>query len=239
MKRALIFTGLAIASLGSFWLIFDRSIAVALIIMGSIAWHEVGHMIAYKYLGINSEFYFLPFLGGFAKATVPHTELTDAKASWVAIMGPATTFLLAVLAYGGYYLTGETLYLVAANLNAGLGFFNLLPIGFKQGGLDGGIIAHRIFSSLKEVDEPKFMLVTLIVGLALATYMIIANKLTFVVLLMAYGMRSRSNSDDPAHAYLPTAMSNKTVTYLAGIYFFMMIASFVIQEITPLWNTLV
>lgn len=112
--------------------------ATSLLLFGSILLHELSHSIVARRLGLGVRSITLFIFGGVSSLAEEPAEPADEF--WIAIVGPATSFLLAGLfALAGFALWGTgadtaAFYLAAINLT--LGVFNLLP-GFP---LDGGRI---------------------------------------------------------------------------------------------------
>jgi len=111
-------------------------VATSLLLFGSILLHELSHSLVARHLGLGVRSITLFIFGGVSSLAEEPTKPVDELR--IAIVGPATSFLLAALfALTGLALWGTGLdtaafYLAAINLV--LGVFNLLP-GFP---LDGG-----------------------------------------------------------------------------------------------------
>lgn len=98
------------------------------------AWHECGHLLAARALGVRLRLLELDIPGArlFPAGPLP----SYAAQGWLAAAGPASSFLLAALIYplnGSFFSV-----LLAATLS--LGFFNLLPIE----GFDGGRVLDAL-----------------------------------------------------------------------------------------------
>lgn len=111
----------------------------ALILMGSIAFHEAGHLLAMRYFGMETKgMYFIPMLGA---AAVSEEEFPTHRAeAFIAAAGPIFGLALALATAGVYVATGWTIAAAAAGWMAMVNAFNLVPV--KP--LDGG----RILSAL-------------------------------------------------------------------------------------------
>ena len=100
------------------------------------AWHECGHLLAARALGVRLRLLELDIPGArlFPAGALP----SYAAQGCLAVAGPASSFLLAALVYplNGSFFSA----LFAATLS--LGFFNLLPVD----GFDGG---HMLEALLK------------------------------------------------------------------------------------------
>lgn len=117
------------------------SLALALTLFATVVLHELGHIAAYRYYGMQAKDIILTPLGGVARGLgmtqVPRQELVIAAA------GPAVNAVLALLAFGA--LQGIPWQLFQAPLaynftwwflemNLTLGLFNLLPALPMDGG---------------------------------------------------------------------------------------------------------
>ena len=119
------------------------AVGLAVILLASIVLHELGHSLTARCFGCETRDITLTVIGGCASL-----ERMPRKA-WqeflVSAAGPATSFVLGIVLYvAALFLTGNNLLGIllycGAQLNIGLGLFNLLP-GFP---MDGG----RIFRSV-------------------------------------------------------------------------------------------
>ena len=106
--------------------------------MLAATWHECGHLLAARLLGVRLRLLELDIPGArlFPAGPLP----SYAAEGWLAAAGPAASFLLALLIYplnGSFFAA-----LLAATLS--LGFFNLLPVS----GFDGGRVLCAILTPL-------------------------------------------------------------------------------------------
>ncbi|KAB2952331.1 hypothetical protein F9B85_09235 [Heliorestis acidaminivorans] len=109
----------------------------------SVAWHEMGHVLAAKKLGFEvKEVEFFPF-GGVARLSA-HINHRPRDEISVALTGPVFSFLLLLILEGTFYLGfswgGYFDYLRIVNFT--IGAFNLLPIL----PLDGGRVLRAILT---------------------------------------------------------------------------------------------
>jgi Zn-dependent protease len=101
--------------------------------------HELGHVLEAKRQGVPVSLpMFIPFFGAFV--TLNRAHLTPWKNGLISLAGPlvGSAGAAAVWAYGSAH--GSTQLVVLANLGFLLNAFNLLPIGF----LDGGHVLESI-----------------------------------------------------------------------------------------------
>jgi len=119
--------------------------AVAVLVVGALFLHEMGHLLAYRMIGQPwGRILFLPFLGAIAVPRIGF--VTQAQVVFSAIMGPAMSVLIPLLAavyaaFEGPYTEGVALVgIVAAALN----LFNLLPVE----PLDGGVVLRSVLARL-------------------------------------------------------------------------------------------
>ena len=144
------------------------SLALAAVLLVSIVLHELGHSLTARCFGCNTKDITLTVIGGCASL-----ERMPDKA-WqellVAAAGPATSFVIGAVMWFAAVALNEgfaaVLLWCGAQLNIGLGLFNLLP-GFP---MDGG----RIFRSLARFFTTR----------ARATYVAMAVGRVFAVLLV-------------------------------------------------------
>lgn len=168
--------GLAAGSTASYTWLFSWQFALAIMVMLFI--HESGHIWAMKRYGMRVKgIYFIPFFGG---AAVTESQFPSRKAeSVIAIMGPIWGFVLAVAASLVYFATKEAVWAAVAGWMALVNLINLLPIN----PLDGG----RILKSIAFSISSRLGLITLVVGLALATALLVVGHIWIFVILLPIG----------------------------------------------------
>ncbi len=125
------------ASIALYWALFGPIFAV--ILVGMILIHELGHYVWMKAYGLNPKpIIFVPGLGAFtAMEKMPADQATDA---WVALAGP---LLGGVAAAGFYYLgvvTHNLLFMATGSVGLFLNLIQLIPA--KP--LDGGFVVGAI-----------------------------------------------------------------------------------------------
>jgi len=101
--------------------------------------HECGHLVAARRVGLKvGAPVFIPFMGAFiALKDAPHNAWIEAQ---VAIGGPLLGAAGALACDGLFLLTGQPLFRALAYSGFLLNLFNLIPVGF----LDGGRIAKAL-----------------------------------------------------------------------------------------------
>jgi Zn-dependent protease len=101
--------------------------------------HELGHAAEARRQGLEVSWpMFIPFIGAYVK--IQHAGLSPWRNALISLAGPFTGSLAAAAVWGAAEARGSTVLLVLANIGFLLNAFNLLPIGF----LDGGHIAGAI-----------------------------------------------------------------------------------------------
>lgn len=101
--------------------------------------HELGHAAEARRQGLKVSLpMFIPFIGAYVK--IQHAGLTPWRNALISLAGPFTGGLAAAGVWAVGEARGSTLLIVLANIGFLLNAFNLLPIGF----LDGGHIAGSI-----------------------------------------------------------------------------------------------
>jgi len=118
----------------------------ALVVVGSISFHEYGHVRAMHACGMKTKgFYLIPFVGG---AAVPDEQFrSETDLAYVAIMGPIYGFALTAVAALVHLATGAPVFAAIAGWVALVNLFNLLPVN----PLDGGRILRTIAFSIDSV----------------------------------------------------------------------------------------
>jgi Zn-dependent protease len=103
--------------------------------------HELGHAVEARRQGLEvSAPMFIPFIGAYVK--IRHAGLTPWRNALISLAGPAAGGAAAGVVWAVGSARGSTMLVVLANIAFLLNAFNLLPIGF----LDGG----QIFRSMTE-----------------------------------------------------------------------------------------
>jgi Zn-dependent protease len=101
--------------------------------------HELGHAVEARRQGLHVSFpTFIPFFGAFV--TIRHAGLTPWRNALISLAGPLAGGLAAAAVWAVGSARGSHLLEVLANIGFLLNAFNLLPIGF----LDGGAVARAI-----------------------------------------------------------------------------------------------
>ena len=160
--------GTMILSIGAYAMLWGWKYAVGFVLL--IFVHELGHVIVARQAGLKvGAPMFIPFMGAFI-------ALKDApKNAWieacVGIGGPLLGTLAAALCEVWFRFTGNPLYRALAFSGFFLNLFNMMPVGF----LDGGRIATALSPWLW------------IAGLAVLVAMIVAqpNFLLILILIMS------------------------------------------------------
>jgi Zn-dependent protease len=150
----------------------------ALLILGSLAFHELGHIWAMHKCGMKTKgIYFIPLLGAAAvtEDAFPSREVE----SFVALAGPVWGLSLALATAGVYLVTQSPVYAAAAGWMAMINLFNLLPIN----PLDGGRVAKSVFFSIHQRAGKIFGLC----GLVACIYLAVKLKMGLFVLLLVVG----------------------------------------------------
>lgn len=154
-------TGMATGSFAAYAVLFSWEFA--LVLMGSLFVHEMGHIWAMRKSGMRTKgVYFIPLLGA---AAVGEGDFPTRKSEvFIALMGPLWGFGLAVLTFVGYLLTGHVLFAALAGWMAMVNMFNLLPIN----PLDGGRVMKSVAYSISNRAGLWFLLLGLAGAFALA-----------------------------------------------------------------------
>lgn len=150
----------------------------ALIISGSLFFHEYGHIFAMQRYGMKVKgMYFIPFLGG---AAVPASRMPSKQSDVViSLAGPVFGLVLAFATAIVYALTGWTILGVAVVFMAALNLFNLLPVFPLDGGRVLSCIAQSVDSRIGTVLMGGSVL------LAVAMFFLTRNILVLLVGIFA------------------------------------------------------
>lgn len=160
--------------------------------------HEMGHFVVIRAKGLPARLpIFVPFVGAFVLMGQGAASARDEAE--IALAGPLAGGLGSVVCMVAYHFTGAIVLLTIALFNLGINLFNLLPIGF----LDGGR-ASRVVS--------KWLLLP---GLVLAA---IAGACTFQLWLFVFaaigGILVLRRSSDAVIARTVTRRDRRYVTLL-------------------------
>jgi membrane-associated protease RseP (regulator of RpoE activity) len=114
----------------SFWFhswTFGVGLAVLILV------HELGHVIEARRQGLHVSWpMFIPFLGAYV--TIQRAGLTPLRSGLISLAGPFVGSLGAAAAWAVGSANGSAQLVVLANIGFLLNAFNLLPIGFLDGG---------------------------------------------------------------------------------------------------------
>lgn len=201
-----------VLTFASFYALFGMSAAAMLIVL--ILIHEIGHVIAMKWVGIAVKgIYFVPFFGGVAVGDDRYRS--EAERGLVAIMGPAfsllTTALFLALTLQGTDPVMRELALMSAAING----FNLLPLM----PLDGGHVAQALLSRFPPYATKVFNVAGLIAG-GLLALVIGSTVLLVVLLLVAPGLMSERAPRTRLPALTGQQWALLTIAYIATFAFY-------------------
>jgi Zn-dependent protease len=103
--------------------------------------HELGHSLEARRQGLQVSWpMFIPFVGAYVR--IRHAGLTPWRNALISLAGPFTGGIAAAAAWGVGSAKDSTMLVVLANIGFLLNAFNMLPIGF----LDGG----HVFGAIRE-----------------------------------------------------------------------------------------
>ena len=127
---------------GAYSIIFSWQFALVLI--GVLVFHELGHVFAMKKSGLKTKgFYIIPFVGGMAVSE-------RAKSNWqevfISMMGPVFGLAMSIAFYIAFVVTQNHFIGLVATFSALINLFNLLPVY----PLDGGHVIKAIVFSFKK-----------------------------------------------------------------------------------------
>jgi Zn-dependent protease len=219
IRNALLTGALTFAS---FYAIFD--IYIAAILLGVVFLHELGHVIAMRWVGIPVRgIYFIPFFGGVAVGD--SFGKSEAARGFIALMGPAASMLTTGLFLWLSLQNSEPLLSDLAVMSAAINGFNLLPIL----PLDGGRVLQALTSQLPPRGARAIHAATLLIGIGLAVA--IGDFLLMgLVILIAPSILSMKASA----FYKPTPLSGSEALWLTAGY--VATFAFYVAVMLRLWN---
>jgi Zn-dependent protease len=95
--------------------------------------HELGHAVEARRQGLQvSAPMFIPFLGAYV--TIRHAGLSPWRSALISLAGPFAGGLAAAVVWGIGEMRDSSMLIVLANIAFLLNAFNLLPVGFLDGG---------------------------------------------------------------------------------------------------------
>lgn len=141
----------------------NNSLQELYILVGVLAFHELGHYLAMRVFGYrNVRMFFIPFLG--AAVSGQHYNVAGWKKVLVAMMGPLPGIVLAIPLGAAGLWYGKPILTNIAVLSLILNGFNLLPVL----PLDGGHIMHSLLFSRHHILDLVFRILALCAMLLLA-----------------------------------------------------------------------
>jgi Zn-dependent protease len=133
-------------AVGGYALIWGWRFAVGFVLL--ILVHELGHYVEARRRGFDTALpVFVPFLGAYV--AIRNARMTPWQSAWVSLAGPIAGSLGAVATWAAADAYDSRLLYALAYTGFLLNLFNLIPIGF----LDGGQIA-RAFSVMRRGGTP-------------------------------------------------------------------------------------
>lgn len=194
--------GTMLLTIGAYAMTLGWRFAVGFVLL--IFVHELGHLAAARRLGLNvGAPVFIPFMGAFiALKDAPRNAWIEAQ---VGIGGPLFGALGAFACDVVYDMTGSPLYHALAYSGYFLNLFNLVPLGF----LDGG----RIVTAL----SPWFWVVgLLVVGWMVVTHFNFILLLVLILSLPRLFSLFRAKSDEERRYFEVTPGQR---WFIGGLYF--------------------
>ena len=212
--------GTMILSIGLYAMVYGFWFAFGFVLL--IFVHETGHLLAAKRLGLKvGAPVFIPFMGAFiALKEAPPNAWVEAQ---VGIGGPLLGTIGAAICEGLYQVTGNLLFRALAHTGFFLNLFNLMPVGF----LDGG----RIVTALS-----PWLWILGFIGLVILTFFR-PNFILILILLSSLPrlfslFRRKSDEEQRYFEVTPAQRLIMTVMYFGLIAFLVlgMFATFIPRE---------
>jgi membrane-associated protease RseP (regulator of RpoE activity) len=218
---------------------------LALLITISLTVHEIGHVLALRLFGIESEVGF-GVVGAWTRSSAQLRHMLGHFAnSLIHLAGPVANLIYALLALGLstlWWARAIEAYLPRlANLNALLALLNLLPMGSMT---DGGKVIGRVFASLRE-DVEEEVIWALVPWLASVLWLVVLVRRDVVraisVLLIGVWfvveVLIQKEEDDPAASASPQAMGLRQAVGLLVLTIGLLLASTFAVVAIPFWLT--
>jgi Zn-dependent protease len=217
MSRWLKQVASVIISFGIYSYLFNWKVAG--ILLGGIVWHEYGHLLTARYLGLKTKgLIIIPFIGGLSFIEGRYQKYSDQ--AMVALAGPIAGTILTILLYGVYLATGSALLGSAAYWMAIFNCFNLVPLVM----LDGSQVVQTITFSINEKVGAIFLTVSYAIGIIALWF--INPFLIIVVLLIGFEqvfgawhrIKLINQGLGEALTALPEAMSIEQIVMVLTVY---------------------
>lgn len=214
-------------------------------ITASLGIHEVGHVFGAWTHGIDWELGFGTMGAWTITPRKKRQALSHFANSRIHLAGPLFNFLYALIALGINALFGKAAgsdyWCRLANLSALLGVLNVIPMG---GLSDGGKFAKKLFASLEENFEKRFLWALVAWPVSLLWLLLLTQRdlLRSVAILATAAwfiihMFIESRLDNPADANSPKAMHPRQAIYLLLEMGGILLVGTAIVSLTPFWIT--
>jgi Zn-dependent protease len=194
----------ALISLAAYAYFYGPWTGVGIVLM--IFVHEMGHVLEIRRQGLKATApLFIPFLGAaIFQRNMPQDALKQAQ---VAIAGPALGTVGATAAFVLYAATGWPQWLLFAWIGFLLNLFNMLPLGF----LDGGWIMGAVSKWFQLVGAALLAVAVLFLHFAISPFLI------FIAILMIPTIIARFRNDSLPYyrSVTPAAKVGVGVAWLA------------------------
>ncbi|MCC7289598.1 M50 family metallopeptidase [bacterium] len=208
----------------------------ASMLVGSVALHELGHLVAYRYYGYTGGVVFLPPIGA---VMIPSDQdamkkMPEWRKAVTAFAGPGVNIALAVV---GLVMATDAdlrnLGLMMAALNGVLAAFNLLPFRL----LDGGHIASALFESADEPGDRRILqVVTTSMWMCFAA-IVLFGSFSVMPALFIWRLYKAAEEDDPEGWRKPGVMSRREIHQFTGIYAAAGASTLFIAALFQYWNS--
>lgn len=209
-------------------------VATALVV--AITFHEFCHWAVFEANGVKAFFFLAVVMGGTSPYPSDRKKAerfpwhTQAKLALAGVAGNLAIIAGSAVLYhfGAMSLTHLRM---TTDLNAGLVLFNLLPLGF----LDGGRFAKAFFDSVSEDLDLAYVhgIVAAVILVSLAVTMFSHESFSLPIFLLFWGLRKKATEDDPAGSFSKLAMTRKQQVFWAVTYVLLLCASIVLSSVAP------
>ncbi len=191
---------------------------VSLILLAGLVIHELGHVLALRYLGIpNKGFFPVPFLGAVTIFDAKQV-LTQRNNFIISIGGPLLGALGALGCLIAYKITGNETLGFAAFLMVILNLFNMLPTAMLDGGKMYDVIVSGLSPTWQKVSYSVISAATLALGLVCFKGLPVMAVMLILFATMQFFTKVRNPQPSPfAPMTSPVHTSICVVVYMASI----------------------
>lgn len=195
------------------------NIQLSIVIMTGILIHELGHLyIAKRYKYYIDGLYFIPILGGFTRYRVRNVETAEKKFI-ISIMGPVFGAVLSGILLIAYLITSIKCFAQAAEINAFLNIFNIIPYTRSDGFFMLQSITSRIKSYKNRLIIFSIALAFSILIIALSGLYVVAGMVIALSIMTLFSFKDNQNLAQPPSKKLARVMTSSYAGLVLSLIF--------------------